>query len=104
MPELWQAAAGYLAAVNLAAFALMGLDKRRAGRLAHLGKGAVSSGRAGGRAGRAAGHAGVSPQDEALVFPVRDAGAADCAGDFGGVACRPDFGAVRLSEKSARFS
>ena len=29
MPELWQAAAGYLAAVNLAAFALMGLDKRR---------------------------------------------------------------------------
>ena len=32
MPELWQAAAGYLAAVNLAAFALMGLDKRRARR------------------------------------------------------------------------
>ena len=32
MPELWQAAAGYLAAVNLAAFALMGVDKRRARR------------------------------------------------------------------------
>ena len=32
MTELWQAAAGYLAAVNLAAFALMGLDKRRARR------------------------------------------------------------------------
>ena len=32
MPELWQAAAGDLAAVNLAAFALMGLDKRRARR------------------------------------------------------------------------
>ena len=32
MPELWQAAAGYLAAVNLAACALMGLDKRRARR------------------------------------------------------------------------
>ena len=32
MLELWQAAAGYLAAVNLAAFALMGLDKRRARR------------------------------------------------------------------------
>ena len=32
MPELWQAAAGYLAAVNLAAFALMGLDKGRARR------------------------------------------------------------------------
>ena len=32
MPELWQAAAGYLAAVNLAAFALMGVDKRRVRR------------------------------------------------------------------------
>ena len=59
--KLWQALGLYLLAVNLAAFVLMGADKRKARRGAW---------RIWGRAGWRAGDADLSSQDPALVFPL----------------------------------
>lgn len=72
--EVLELMAGYLLLVNLIALVLMGLDKRGpAGPMAHLGKNAVSPGGAGRESGGHCGDAPVSPQDEALVLPVRPA-------------------------------
>lgn len=80
--ELWQLLALYLATVNLAAFALMGADKRRArrGPLAHFGKGPVPPRPVWGRPGRAAGDAAVPPQDPALVLSIWISGPASAPG------------------------
>ena len=73
--EALQLLLGYLLLVNLAAFSLMGLDKRRARRdkWRISEKNAVSPGGAGRESGGHCGDAPVSPQDEALVLPVRPA-------------------------------
>lgn len=63
----------YLLFINLFAFILMGLDKRKAkrGGLAHPGTHPVPPCPAGRRRGRLSGHVDLSPQDQALVLPLR---------------------------------
>ena len=89
--EALQLLLGYLLLVNLTAFVLMGLDKRRARR----DKWRISEktlflpGGAGREPWVHCGDAPVSPQDEALVLPVRPArpfGGPDPPGGFSGKA------------------
>ena len=79
--ELWQLLALYLAAVNLAAFALMGADKRRArrGRWRSSEKALFLPALFGG-AGRRRGHAALPPQDPALVLSIWISGPASAPG------------------------
>lgn len=66
----------YLIGINLAGFIIMGVDKKKShpGCLAHLGGFSFFNGAIGWQPGMYSGNAAFPPQDETLVFQIRNAG------------------------------